>query len=148
VVNNDSLFFACLKGIQEEFKMKEVTTDEILKYMENILGSSVEMCFDNYLTDAKIPFLEVQYKKRLKGYQVIFERTMENYTSLPIAYKFENSDWTVLKFKMSIHINYGDFCATEWYPIILKLTKKQFKSLRFNNDLYLYDVKISKKAKN
>lgn len=147
VVNNDSLFFACLKGVQEEFKMKEVTTDEILKYMENILGSSVEMCFDNYLIDAKIPFLEVQYKKRLMGYQVIFERTMENYTSLPIAYKFEDSDWTVLKFKMSIHINYGDFCATEWYPIILKLTKKQFKSLRFNNDLYLYDVKISKASK-
>jgi len=147
VVNNDSLFFACLKGIQEEFKMKEVTTIEIQNYMMRVLKMNLSRYFKMYLEEDFVPKIKLSYKNFLFFYLLYVDADL-SYDLFPITYTIDGINWNKLEYKIVGHITFdGGVCV----PILdgkMKLSSKQFKSLRFNNDLYLYDVKISKKAKN
>lgn len=147
VVNNDSLFFACLKGMQEEFMMQNLTTVEIEKYMERKLGHALENIFDQYLNQKSIPYINIEVARKWGkiDLSIYFEEKIIHY--FPIQYWLDGSvGWLSLAVpKMFSQLAGGELFA---FVEIKSMTKKQFKSLRFNNDLYLYDVKISKKAKN
>jgi aminopeptidase N len=135
VVNNDSLFFACLKGIQAEFRVKNVTTAEIEKYMAEKLVIYAQPLFQVYLEQKELPSFNIYYEK--KGCKYLLSPIMfsESNYILPVEYSTDSGmTWNIYPRQIVGLSN-------------LILTKKQFKSLRFNNDLYLYDVKISKKAR-
>jgi hypothetical protein len=144
-----------LKGIQEEFKGKTVTGKEIMDYMEKILGTKrrkLYMFYEAYLEIKDIPVLTGVYQKKRGRYEMMFDIDPDLNFSLPLAYTFDRSvngdsiKWIKIDFRVKYHSCWTDAPTTYW-GMPVKLTKKQFKSLRFNNDLYLYEVKISKASK-
>ncbi len=134
VVNNDSLFFVCLKGIQKAFTTKTVTTMDVGQYMSKLLKINVSVYFKLYLERKEIPSFEILYTKKSCKYMLSPILTSET-NNFPIQYSVDGG------------ISWIDYPQQIIGVSGLTLTKKQFKSLRFNNDLYLYDVKISKKVK-
>ncbi len=62
-INNDSLFFSLLKGIQSHFKYQTVTTSDIVNYINQGTGTDYTYLFDQYLRHAAIPKLLIGLKK-------------------------------------------------------------------------------------
>jgi aminopeptidase N len=70
VVNNDSLWFATLKGLQNNFAYKSVGTEEVLQYLKSNLGKKVMPYFEQYLRLPELPQLVIQ-KMKTKGEYII-----------------------------------------------------------------------------
>ena len=149
VMNNDSLWFACLKGIQEEFKMKNVTTDEIRVYMEKVLKIRLGNFFQAYLHNSEIPLLNVIVDKGFLKNKVYFSFDPKYREFFSVAYSIDNGKiWNNVDFNVLVPMcDRGLFTKKIEWKNEITLTKKQFKNLRFNNHLFLYDVKFSKAAK-
>jgi Peptidase family M1 domain/Peptidase M1 N-terminal domain len=62
-INNDSLFFSLLKGIQSKFKYQSINTEDIVSYFNQGTGTDYTFLFDQYLRYAAIPKLMVSIKK-------------------------------------------------------------------------------------
>ncbi len=62
-INNDSLFFSLLKGIQSKFKYQSINTEDIVSYFNQGTGTDYTFLFDQYLRYAAIPKLMVLIKK-------------------------------------------------------------------------------------
>lgn len=65
VLNNDSLFFSVLKGIQLHFSMQTITTDQLIAYICRSVGKDYTFFFNQYLRYPSPPVLE--YRARQKG---------------------------------------------------------------------------------
>ncbi len=65
VLNNDSLWFGMLYGMQHEFRYKTIATEDIITYFEKHTGQSLKPFFAQYLYESKLPVLQywVQHKK-------------------------------------------------------------------------------------
>jgi len=57
VINNDSLWFSMLRGIQKEFKYQTVTTGDIENYIKQKTKTDYGYFFDQYLRHASLPKL-------------------------------------------------------------------------------------------
>jgi len=64
VVNNDSIFFAILHGLQTRFKYSSTNTDEVIRYINQITGKDYSPFFNQYLQRAGIPILKYKLKQR------------------------------------------------------------------------------------
>jgi len=62
VVNNDSLWFNILKGLQSDFRYKSVSTDEIVNYINQKTHSDYTYFFHEYLKYVSIPELQVSFQ--------------------------------------------------------------------------------------
>lgn len=122
VLNNDSLFRSILKGIQEEFAMQTVDGKDIIDYMNTRAKYNYSPLFDQYLNYAAVPVLEYRLVKKnlemrwlaeAKGFRmpVIFETESEGQKRALVT----NQDWTQVP-----------------------MTKKDFKELKFRDDLMLF----------
>jgi len=58
ITDNDSLWWAVLRGIQSEFGMQTVTTSMIEKYIAEKTGRDLSKIFDQYLRQTALPVLE------------------------------------------------------------------------------------------
>ena len=58
IVGDDELWRSTLRGLNEEFYHKTVTTDQVEQYMIDQLGVDLTDVFDQYLRDHHIPILE------------------------------------------------------------------------------------------
>ncbi len=101
-INNDTLFFSLLKGIQSKFKYQSINTQDIVSYFNQGTGTVYTYLFDQYLRYAAIPKLMVSIKK--SGIDVEFR------------YKW-NAD--VSKFSMPVKITANKkelfiYPTTEW----------------------------------
>lgn len=63
VVNNDSLWRAMLRGMNDKFYHQTVTTAQIEGYMSARLRMDLSGFFDQYLRDARVPVLEYRVVK-------------------------------------------------------------------------------------
>ena len=63
IINNDSLWFDMLRGLQEHFKYQAVSTDDIVGYINGVLQKDYTYFFDQYLRHAAIPELLVHFEK-------------------------------------------------------------------------------------
>lgn len=63
LVNNDSLFRECLRGLNKTFWHQTVTTQEIEDYMSKTLRIDLSKVFDQYLRTVQIPTLELIYSE-------------------------------------------------------------------------------------
>lgn len=57
VINNDTLWFSILRGIQKEFAYKTVDADDIINYINQRTGADYNYFFDQYLRYPGIPEL-------------------------------------------------------------------------------------------
>lgn len=62
VINNDILWRAILRGLNEEFYHQTVTGEQIENYISKKAGKDLSKVFDQYLRDIRIPTLEYTFK--------------------------------------------------------------------------------------
>jgi len=88
VLQNDSLWFSILKGIQQDFALKTIHTEDIVQYINQKTGVDYSWFFKQYLYNAQPPTL-VTYSEKIKK-------------NVRIYYKWENTN---TDFVMSIPLN-------------------------------------------
>jgi aminopeptidase N len=62
VINNDKLFFDIMLGLQKDFGLKQVTTDDIVNYYNTKTGLNLTPVFNQYLKYTNIPTFEYSLK--------------------------------------------------------------------------------------
>lgn len=69
IINDDEKWRTILRGLNEDFYHKTVTTDEIEKYIARKSGLNLEPFFNQYLRDFRIPALEYMFKNDKFGFR-------------------------------------------------------------------------------
>lgn len=64
LVNNDVLWWNCLRSIQHDFRFKTTDTQELVTYMNQKLGIDYTWLFDQYLKRPNPPVLDIRFKKK------------------------------------------------------------------------------------
>ncbi len=67
MIDDDSLWFSALEGFCNEFKMKIITTRDVLAYFNKATNRSWDAFFDQYLNHAQLPLLEYKVKMGTEG---------------------------------------------------------------------------------
>ncbi|RPD42755.1 M1 family metallopeptidase [Chitinophaga barathri] len=129
MLNDDKQFFDILRGIQEEYRSKTVTTADITGYIIRRSGMDLQPFFDQYLLSTKVPELEL-------GFQ-------QEGADLVLRYKFSNAN---VGFKMPVkaflpkdNTVFLD-ATTEWKTLRLKNTTEK----DFNLDTAHYYMTVKK----
>ncbi|MFI5155105.1 MAG: M1 family metallopeptidase [Chitinophagales bacterium] len=60
IINNDTVWFGILLGLQEQFRYKTVTTEDITKYINEKTKTNYDYFFDQYLRHPGLPELEIK----------------------------------------------------------------------------------------
>ncbi|MHB8337033.1 MAG: M1 family metallopeptidase [Ignavibacteriaceae bacterium] len=129
VINNDSLWFGILKGIQKKYAYKTVDADDIINYINNATGTNYDYFFEQYLRYSKLPQLEIIVTK--KG------------TETSLKYKW-NAD--VNDFRMPIKVttskDHFDFIYPTTKFQTMKLTDFDPKDFKIDKDEFFCGIKI------
>jgi len=135
IVNNDSLWFATLKGITSDFKFSIVDSKQIEEYMELKLGVKLKPVFDQYLRHKELPVLKVEVEKHFGKVDLTcnLESNVAGF-SLPLLYSTDDGKSWVKLFSSDNKSS-------------LSLTKKQYKQLNFSTHLHLFKLEMSTKEK-
>ncbi len=67
LVNDDELWWNCLRTIQKDFRFKTTDTQELVAYINNKLKNDYTWLFDQYLKKANPPVLDIRFKKKGQG---------------------------------------------------------------------------------
>lgn len=112
VINNDETWRNILRGLNEKFHLKTVTTKDVVDYISKESGRDFSTIFKTYLDYAKIPTLEIMELERHTKYRW---NTSEKNFDLPIQVKlsdqsewitlYPSSKWKKLKSKNSITVD-------------------------------------------
>lgn len=94
VVNNDSMFFSVLKGIQNKFKYVNTNTEEVIDYINKATGKNYAPFFNQYLNKTSPPIFE--YTLQQKGKKTVltyrWDSVAENFEMpLKVTSKVEDS---------------------------------------------------------
>ncbi len=60
VINNDSLWFSILKGLQEQFRYQTISGEDVFAFVNQKTGKDYYYFFNQYLKSTKIPQLDVR----------------------------------------------------------------------------------------
>lgn len=131
VIDDDSLWFAIVLGIAEEFKYQTITTDDIVSFVNSKTGEDFTAMFDQYLKNTAIPELEIDVTK--KGDKV----------TARYRWKADVADFT-MPIKVTTSKNKFEFIypTTEWQTTELGgIHPDDFKVAE---DLFYVDVKLKR----
>jgi len=64
VLDNDSLWFATLRGLRETFKYQTITADDVFQFIIKKTGKELNSFFDQYFKHTRIPQLVVETWKK------------------------------------------------------------------------------------
>ena len=135
LVNNDSLWFATLKGVCLDFKFKTVDSKQIENYLSQHLGVDLSAVFNQYLREKDLPILSVVVDEKCR--KVLLTARLESAVAglfLPIKYSVDGGKNWLLLFDGTANKN-------------ITLTKKEYLLLRFSTHLLLFKVETEKAAK-
>lgn len=128
IVNNDSLWFAMLKGIQRDFRLTNVSTEAILDYMNTALGADYHYIYDQYLRKPNPPVLNYTLtpdgKEMLLQYK--WDMTWPGF-HMPISFRDARNNVRLIE------------PTTEWQE--MKLDKKTARKLKWDTTHYYYIIK-------
>lgn len=91
LVNNDSLWNACLRNMNKTFRHQTVSGQEIEGYMIEYLKLDLQKIFDQYLRTVKIPVLE--YKISKKKLEVRWTNVVEGFNMPVVLLNAKNNLW-------------------------------------------------------
>ena len=111
LVEDDDLWRATLRGLNEEFYHQTVMTEQIENYISEKTGKDLTAFFDQYLRDTRIPILQYVIKDNLIMYR--WSQVIENF-DMPVKVKI-NEDWQWI------------FPTQEWQALDYKNTVSTFK---------------------
>ena len=89
LIEDDNLWRAILRGLNQEFYHQTVTTEQIENYISEKTGKDLTAFFDQYLRDTRIPILEYVIKDNVIMYR--WDQVVENF-DMPVKVKI-NEDW-------------------------------------------------------
>jgi aminopeptidase N len=127
-IDNDSLWFAILKGIANDFKYGTVNTEMIVNYINKRAGKDLTPIFDQYLRYTDIPVLEYRTQKRGKNTELSY-RWVANAKGFNMPMKLTDGTQTLQP-------------NAEWQKTILRNT--QPAQVAFANDLFYFEAKLIK----
>lgn len=87
-VENDSLWFSCLKSFYQTHKHSYVNSDDVIDFFSEFLGKDLDAYFNEYLLHAKIPAMNYRIEKKGKNRELVYwlESSEKNF-QLPIYIK-------------------------------------------------------------
>ena len=59
VIDNDSLWFSILKGLQEQFRYKTIVAEDVFNFVNQKTGKDYNYFFNQYLKSTRVPQLDV-----------------------------------------------------------------------------------------
>ena len=129
VIDNDTLWFSILKGVQEKFAYQCINADDIINYVNQRTGKDLNYFFEQYLRYAHLPVLNVYVVK--KG-----EETA-------LRYKWEAD---VKDFRMPVKVttskNHFEFIYPTTKFQSMKLKDFDPKNFKVDEDEFLCRIKI------
>jgi hypothetical protein len=130
-INNDSLFFSLLKGIQSQYKYQSINTSDIISFFNKGTGTDYTYLFDQYLRYPAIPKLILEEKKSGKDLEIRFKwnANVSNF-ALPVKITAAN--------KKEFFI----YPTTEWKSTSLENTSA--KDIQIDNTFSYFDLEIRK----
>lgn len=112
VINNDSLWFEIIKGIQKDFALQTITTAQIENYISAESGKDLSKIFDQYLRHPTPPVLEYWLEKKGRKLELWYRwQTDVKDFDMPIKFKDKTGEWQWI------------YPSNEWQKIILKKNK-------------------------
>jgi aminopeptidase N len=130
VINNDSLWFAILRGISTEFKYQTITSEDIFRYINVKIGTDYQYLFDQYLKFPRLPRLEASVIKR--G------------TDVRLRYRWV-ADVPEFRMPIKVTLSRGRFefirPTTTWQSTPLALEPEEF---RVAEDLFYIDLRLDR----
>ena len=89
VLNNDSLFFSILSGIQQHFRYESICTDSVIHYINQKTGTDYSAFFNQYLKDTIPPVLHYSLQKKGKNSEITcYWKTNEANFTMPVEVGF------------------------------------------------------------
>jgi len=125
VLNNDSLFSSVIKGIAQEFALKNVDGQEVINYINGRVKYNYTPFFNQYLRFKNVPVLEYRFVK--KKAEMRWKAAAKNFR-MPVVYVLPSAEE-----KRVLVTN------QEWVSV--PISKKNFKELKFRKDLFLFIAK-------
>lgn len=129
VIDNDSAWFAALKGFCARFKNKIITTNDVLKYFNEVTGRKWDAFFQQYLYTASLPVFEYRTSVNSEGNIVLkykWSNTVKDF-DMPVKVTMTKGKWDVVTPLKS------------WQLIDLNFFEE--KDFKIQTDHYLIDVK-------
>ncbi|PBJ14452.1 M1 family metallopeptidase [Flavobacterium sp. ACN6] len=90
IINDDDKFRKILRGLNQDFHNKTVTTNEIETYISTKSGITFDYLFDQYLRTTKVPILQYKYKNGELSYR--YTNCNQNF-SMPIKTNWSQDNW-------------------------------------------------------
>lgn len=128
IIDNDSLWFNILKGVQQRFRYSTITTEDITGYISSATGKDLSYFFDQYLRHPSIPVLMLSLEQKD--------------SSLKVSYKWQADrpgfcmpvKWTTVRDKFEFV-----YPRTDWQTMELKGMKS--KDFKVDTDNFYINVK-------
>lgn len=95
LVWNDAKWREMLRGLNSEFYHQTVTTDQVEKYMADILGLNLDKFFDQYLRDNRVPSLAYYFDDGKLFYR--WDNCIDNF-DMAVKIKMGNKEYYLSKF--------------------------------------------------
>jgi len=131
ILQNDSLWFSILKGLQDEFALKTIHTNDVVQYINKRTGKDYSWFFKQYLYTAQPPTL-VTYTEKIKK-------------NIRVYYKWEN---TSPDFIMPIPLNIDSNKLTYITPALdykfIDVKSKLYTKNFFNENFNYFLIKNKK----
>ena len=127
VVDDDKRWWALLRGLHQQFKYKNIMTEDVVQYFNQETGKDLTPIFDQYLRHAAIPVLELKFDEA-KGMVSYRWKADEKSFAMPVRVGAKDN-WQMIQ------------PTTEWQSTKTALKKDQFEVA---TDLYY--VVVSKTA--
>jgi len=125
-INNDSLWFSIVKGVAQEFAIRNCDGNEIIEYICDKSGKDLRAIFNQYLAYAEAPVLKCKFKKK-RG-------------DLLLYYKWETTE---SDFDMPIELSVGSADKLRIFPHskyqVLHLGNINKKRVKFSEELFLFE---------
>jgi aminopeptidase N len=126
VIDNDTLWWKLLREYCSRFKYSNIMTEDVVKFYNERTGLNLTPIFDQYLRDAALPALELQFGRfDEKGGSVSYRwKAAVKEFAMPVKVG-RKSDWSLIQ------------PTTEWKTLKTELKKEEFEVA---TDLYYIDV--------
>ncbi len=124
VIDDDRKWFAMIKGFYQEFKYRNIMTEDVAAYFSRKAGRDLTPIFDQYLRHAALPVLELKFDS--PGSVSYRWAADEKRFNMPVKVGAEGS-WETIR------------PTTDWQKMKTSISKDTF---RVATDLYYIGVKV------
>ncbi|HNU09706.1 MAG TPA: hypothetical protein PKO33_18195, partial [Pyrinomonadaceae bacterium] len=124
VIDDDRKWFAMIKGFYQEFKYRNIMTEDVAAYFSRKAGRDLTPVFDQYLRHAALPVLELRFDE--PGTVSYRWAADEKRFNMPVKVGTEGS-WETIR------------PTTDWQKMKTSISKDTF---RVATDLYYIGVKV------